>query len=73
MKRVLTILLRKGKVISFVFKKRVLTMFKFHVLWLLCTSKDNAHVMVLGHALCQKPPTRLTKRKNLAETRRQII
>ena len=24
-------------------------MFKFNVLWLLCTSKDNAHVMVSGH------------------------
>ena len=30
-------------------EKRALTMFKFNVLWLLCTSKDNAHVMVSGH------------------------
>ena len=40
---------RKGKVIIPFVEKRALTMFKFNVLWLLCTSKDNAHVMVSGH------------------------
>ena len=40
---------RIGKVIIPFVKKRALTMFKFNVLWLLCTSKDNAHVMVSGH------------------------
>ena len=29
-----------------ILKERALTMFKFNMLWLLCTSKDNAHMMV---------------------------
>ena len=47
---------RKRKVIIPFVKKKTLTMFKFNVLWLLCTSKDT-HVMVSGHTLCQKPPS----------------
>ena len=47
---------RKGKVIIPFVKKRALTMFKFNVLWLLCTSKDNARDGVRPHALCQKSP-----------------
>ena len=46
---------RKGKVIIPFVKKRALTMFKSNVLWpLLCTSKDNAHVMVSGHTCFAK-------------------
>ena len=45
---------RKGKVIIPFVKKRALTMFKFNMLWLLCTSKDNAHMMVSGHTCFAK-------------------
>ena len=53
----------KGKAIIPFVKKRALKMFKFNVLWLLCTSKDNAHVpMVSGHTRSAKSHPLMEKR-----------